>query len=231
MGRTPIPDDVREGRRERYRRAHAVLGGSGNGIASRAMARDLGVDHGAYRTWLEKGADPGYEVLRDAYSRLPSVRAKRIDPGAIAAWIQTGRGLTPWFGAGTVRPLPVDPDSEYGEMSGVAEDPGIVRVPAEPLRDLQRWARAAVAKELTGGDARAVLGMILALPLPGLDWDDGFKAQDPDASNGTNGTHSAGSESPKNDAAPEHSAPDKPLCIFQAGTNDEVPSLSFEAVA
>lgn len=149
-GRTPIPDEVKEGRKARYLEARTTLEPM---RSQRGMS--IALDLGSYRGCEKYGSDPGFEALRAAYARLESVQRLGHDAAAsLATWIQTGRGLPPWKKPATAAPeapAPAAPPTAEGnpiirmieaELDGEVTDAN-ARLVVETLRQILATARKA----------------------------------------------------------------------------------------
>lgn len=110
------------------------------------MARELGQETSAYLNWDKKGSDPGYEVLHASYARLESVKARHLDPGAIATWLQSGRGDPPF----TVEAPGVSRSEAQGSPS--PRDVGDAAELARQKMQLELWAREVSLRVASGED-------------------------------------------------------------------------------
>lgn len=86
-----------------------LLGSRGEATSTRGWALDMGVTQMRGRAWEKLGCHPRHGVveLTEALGRVPSVKARGLDPRLLAGWALTGIGPMP-IGA------PAGPDDPGG---------------------------------------------------------------------------------------------------------------------
>jgi transcriptional regulator with XRE-family HTH domain len=97
MSRTARPS----GFGARMQALRKALGRRGDETSMRGFARELGMSPQGYRYWENPGSYPGHSKLTNALASVASVKARGLDPGRLAIWLETGEGPEPWLASST----------------------------------------------------------------------------------------------------------------------------------
>jgi hypothetical protein len=150
-----------------------ALGRRGDETSMRGFARELGMSPQGYRYWENPGSYPGHSKLTNALANVASVKARGLDAGRLAVWLETGEGPEPWLAAPATQPAsgatsPASGVDLKGALSGEVDH----RTPWKVIVALANLSKHGLKDqldnflEILGPVAEGVLGREIPRPKP-----------------------------------------------------------------